>query len=66
MLTNVTVTSFIDTLNIAMMLIKASHKEQLSVICSLWAKGLGANVIHSRGAFMYGDMFYKTINMCLM
>jgi len=35
--------------------LKSSHKEQPSVICLLWAKGLGANAIQSEMRPVYGD-----------
>jgi len=43
---------------VAALLLKASHKEQRSVIRFLWAKGLNANLIQSE----MRPVFYETSN----
>ena len=43
----------------ATLLLKSSHKEQPSVICLLWAKGLSANVIQSEMRRVYGDKYLQ-------
>jgi len=42
-------------INMATLLLKAFHKEQLSVIRFLWAEGLCPNAIHSEMCPLYGD-----------
>jgi len=46
--------------------LKASLKEQHSVIYFLWAKGLGPNAIHSEMHLLYGDKCFKrpAIHVC--
>jgi len=38
--------------------LKLSHKEQPSVICLLWTKGLSANAIQSEMRPVYGDKYF--------
>jgi len=38
--------------------LKSSHREQLSVIRLLWAKGLSANTIQSEMRPVYGDKYF--------
>jgi len=42
----------------ATLLLKSSHKEQPSVICLLWAKGLSANAIQSEMHPVYDDKYF--------
>ena len=45
----------LSTINMATLPLKASHKEQRSVIHFLWAKRRGPNTIHSEMRPVYGD-----------
>jgi len=45
----------LSTINMAMLLLKASRKEQRSVIHFLWAKGRCQNTIYTEIYLVYGD-----------
>jgi len=46
--------------------LKASHKEQRSVIRSLWGKGYNANAIHSETRPAYGDKCFTRTAMLVV